>query len=87
MFDIFTVIFAFLILVGSILLLRRRSSLEEQSKASLGVAIGFGFGGAAGLVLSAVAGTFVYILPVSLGVGMAVGGGVGWIFDALMQRE
>lgn len=87
MFDIFTVIFASLILVGSVLLIRRRSSLDEQSRASLGVALGFGLGGAAGLVLSRVAGTFVYILPVSLGVGMALGGGAGWLFDSLMQKD
>jgi preprotein translocase subunit Sss1 len=87
MFEIFTVVFAILILAGSVLLLRRRSSLDEQSTASLGVALGFGLGGAAGLVLSRVAGTFVYILPVSLGIGMAFGGGVGWLIDSLMQKD
>ncbi len=87
MFEIFLVIFAALILLGSVWLVRRRSSLEEQSKTSLGAALGFGIGGAAGLVLSRVAGTFVYILPVSLGVGMALGFGVGWAVDSLMQND
>jgi len=87
MFDIFTVIFAIVILAGSVLLLRRRRSHGEQSKAFLGVALGFGLGGAVGLGLSRVAGTFVYILPVSLGVGMALGGGVGWAFDSLKQKD
>ena len=87
MFEIFLVIFAALILLGSVWLVRRRSSLNEQSRASLGLALGFGLGGAAGLVLSTVAGTFVYILPVSLGVGMALGFGVGWAVDSLMQND
>ena len=85
--DVFTLVFAVLIVVGMALLLRRRRGLGEQSKASLGFAIGLGVGGAVGLVLSRVAGTFVYILPVSLGVGIALGLGAGWAIDSLMQKE
>ena len=87
MFDIFTILFAVLILVGMVLMLRRRASLGEHSKASLGLSLGLVLGGVVGLVLSRIAGTFVYILPVLLGVGMAIGFGVGWAFDALTQND
>lgn len=87
MFDIFTVVFAILILVGLVLLIRRRTALGDRSKASLGLALGLGLGGATGLALSRLAGTFVYILPVSLGVGMAIGWGVGWAIDSLIQKD
>ena len=86
-FDIFTLIFAILIALGVAMLVRRRHVSGEHNWASLGLAIGLGFGGAAGLILSRAAGTFVYILPVSLGVGMALGWGVGWAIDSLMQKD
>lgn len=87
MFEVFFVVFAGLILIGMWWLLRRRKSLEEQTMASLGLALGFGLGGAFGLLMSAVAGTFVYILPVSLGVGLALGFSIGWVFDSLTQAN
>ncbi len=52
MFDIFTILFAILILVGMVLLLRRRASLGDHSKASMGLSLGLALGGAVGLVLS-----------------------------------
>ena len=87
LFDFFTIVFAILIVVGMVLMLRRRSSMEEHSRASLGLAVGLGLGGAVGLIFSRIAGTFVYILPVSLGAGMAFGWVVGWAVDFLIQKE
>ncbi len=87
MLNVFTVIFAILIVLGTVLLLRRRAALNDRSKASLGLALGIAAGGTLGLILSQIAGTFVYILPVSLGVGMALGWSLGWMTDSLIQKD
>jgi hypothetical protein len=82
-FNVFLVVFALLIIIGTVILLRWRQTPDRRTGASLGLAVGFAVGGAIGLVLSMAAGTFVIILPVSLGIGCGLGFAVGSRFDII----
>ena len=80
-FSIFLGLFVLLIGLGVILILRDRIAAREHSSAALGLAIGLVVGGAVGLTLSLMAGTFVILLPASVGVGMALGLGAGTMLE------
>lgn len=81
-FAVFLGIFILVIGLGAIYILRDRFAKGEHSAAALGMAIGLVLGGAIGLSISMMMGTFVIVLPASVGVGMVLGLGVGTMFEA-----